>query len=100
MGLIGKKMGVKTNHGFEFGKKKDGYVSNGVSNLIGEKKRWGWRRTKDYNLVKKRWVWEKQCIRLYRKMEAETNNGLEFGKKKERFESNGVSDLIGERKKR
>ena len=27
------------NHGVEFGKKKDGFVSNGVSDLIGEKKR-------------------------------------------------------------
>ena len=43
--LIGerkKKMGVKTNNGLGFGKKKDGFVSNGVSDLIGVK-RWGLR---------------------------------------------------------
>ena len=34
-------MGVKTNNGLEFGIKKDGFVSNGVSDLIGERKKNG-----------------------------------------------------------
>ena len=32
-------MGVKTNHGLEFGKKNDGFVGNVVSDLIGERKK-------------------------------------------------------------
>ena len=51
-----KKMGVMTNHGIEF-TKKDGFQSNDISDLIGErKKRWGSRRTMEQNLLKKRWV--------------------------------------------
>ena len=45
-------------------------MSNGVSDLIGEKKKG-----------------------------VKTNNGLEFGKKKDGFVRNSVLDLIGEREK-
>ena len=54
-------------------------------------------------MVKKTWVCEQWCIRFDRrkkkKMGVKTNNGLEFGKKKDGFVSNSVLDLIGERKK-
>ena len=54
MGLIqDKKIGVKTNHGLKFSK-KNGFVSNGVSDLIGErKKKMVVKMTMDQNLVKK-----------------------------------------------
>ena len=38
------------NHGVEFGKKKDGFVSNGISDLIGKRKKDG-SQDKQWNRI-------------------------------------------------
>ena len=90
-----------TNHGIEF-TKKDGFQSNDISDLIGERKKMGVKTNHGIKFTKKRWVREQQCIRFHgrkRKKRWGSRQTMEQNLlKKDGFESNCVLDFIEERK--